>query len=169
MPDYSKSVIYKISCKDNNIDFVYIGSTTNFNRRVISHKYNVNRNIMKTLVYETIRSNGGWDNWEMALLHEYPCETSKDLRIEEERVRCEYNKSINQIRAFRTKEQQQQQWETNNRTYRMNNKEKMREYGRIYRMNNKEILREYGRIYRMNNKEKIRESKRAYYEKNKDN
>jgi predicted GIY-YIG superfamily endonuclease len=43
--DYSKTVIYKIFCKDSNITDTYIGHTTNFNKRKRGHKkdcYNEN-------------------------------------------------------------------------------------------------------------------------------
>ena len=36
--DYSKNVIYKIVCNDENVDYLYIGSTTNFTKRKNCHK-----------------------------------------------------------------------------------------------------------------------------------
>ena len=36
--DYSKAFIYKICCKDKNIEECYIGSSTNFVKRKNSHK-----------------------------------------------------------------------------------------------------------------------------------
>ena len=36
--DYGKVVIYKIVCKDLNIDMCYVGHTTNFLIRKASHK-----------------------------------------------------------------------------------------------------------------------------------
>jgi len=38
--DYSKMIIYKISSKDNNIKYIYIGSTTDFTKRKWFHKNN---------------------------------------------------------------------------------------------------------------------------------
>ena len=38
--DYSKMVIYKILSKDNNIKYIYIGSTTDFTKRKWFHKKN---------------------------------------------------------------------------------------------------------------------------------
>jgi predicted GIY-YIG superfamily endonuclease len=36
--DYSKTIIYKIVCKDTEIKDVYVGSTTQFTKRKASHK-----------------------------------------------------------------------------------------------------------------------------------
>ena len=38
MPDYTKCCIYKMCCKDANIEEIYIGSTTNVIRRRCEHK-----------------------------------------------------------------------------------------------------------------------------------
>ena len=38
MPDYSKTIIYKICCNDENITECYIGHTTEFNNRKYKHK-----------------------------------------------------------------------------------------------------------------------------------
>ena len=36
--DYTKTIIYKIVCNDDNFDYLYIGSTTNFTKRKNNHK-----------------------------------------------------------------------------------------------------------------------------------
>ena len=36
--DYSNTVIYKITCKDQNISDLYVGNTTNFVQRKHAHK-----------------------------------------------------------------------------------------------------------------------------------
>jgi predicted GIY-YIG superfamily endonuclease len=47
--DYSKTVIYKIICKNLNINTIYVGSTSNFIQRKAKHKYSCNksRNYLK--------------------------------------------------------------------------------------------------------------------------
>ena len=47
--DYSKSMIYKLCCKDVNIKEIYVGSTTNLIKRKYQHKadcYNKNRKVI---------------------------------------------------------------------------------------------------------------------------
>jgi len=74
-------------------------------------------------------------------------------------------------------------WKEQNKKYREENKEYLREYNRKYyqenkekrngytkkwQKNNKEKVKETQRKYNENNKEKIRERQRKYYQKNKD-
>jgi hypothetical protein len=40
--DYSKTIIYRIVCKDVNVTECYIGQTTNFIKRKSQHKENCN-------------------------------------------------------------------------------------------------------------------------------
>lgn len=75
--NYQNNVIYQIKCKDENIEYVYVGHTTNYYKRYISHKYfacdgkGTNKNCY---VYKFIKENGGWNNWEMLELEKYPCQ-----------------------------------------------------------------------------------------------
>ena len=63
--DYKNSVIYRIYCKDENIKDCYIGSTKCFIDRFNFHKNLIikNLNYYKYEVYQFIRDNGGWDNF----------------------------------------------------------------------------------------------------------
>ena len=59
--DYSRTIIYKICCKDVSITDIYIGHTTNFTQRKKSHKatcYRINDKKYNSYVYEFIRNNG---------------------------------------------------------------------------------------------------------------
>ena len=73
--DYSKTIIYRIVCKDVNITDCYVGSTTDFIRRKNQHKNNTKNYISKSelFVYEVIRKNGGWENWNCVILEECVC------------------------------------------------------------------------------------------------
>jgi hypothetical protein len=82
--DYSNTIIYKIFCKDESITDLYVGHTTNFIQRKYAHKISCN-NLNKTLkIYNTIRSNGGWDNWDMIEIAKYNCKDSTEARIKEQ-------------------------------------------------------------------------------------
>ena len=75
--DYSKTIIYKIVCKDLDVKDFYIGSTTQFNKRKSQHKLNHNNpNITSKYnckLYNCIRQNGYWDNWDMVMIEKIPC------------------------------------------------------------------------------------------------
>ena len=74
--NYQNLMIYKIVCKDLSITPVYIGSTTDFTNRKYDHKSsceNVNGKKYHYELYQFIRNNGGWCNWDMILIENYPC------------------------------------------------------------------------------------------------
>jgi group I intron endonuclease len=80
--DYTKTVIYKIVCKDKSIVDIYVGSTVDFKNRRDVHK-NDSKKKLHLPLYATINSNGGWDNWEMVLIESYPCNTIQEARLRE--------------------------------------------------------------------------------------
>ena len=101
MPDYSKSVIYKVQhLNDDNL--LYIGSTTNFTKRKNKHKCDCKTS--KSKVYVMIRENGGWDCFNMIVIKEFPCENKQELLIEEDNMMRQMKSILNMNRAHITKE-----------------------------------------------------------------
>lgn len=79
-------IIYKIECIDPLVKDIYVGSTWNFNKRRIEHKSNScnHKNLnYNNKVYQFIRLNGGFSNWDMKEIERLKCETQKDARIRE--------------------------------------------------------------------------------------
>ena len=125
--NYSKSIIYKIYCNDSSITEIYIGSTTNFKLRKCQHKsacYNDKSKKINMKIYKFINDNGGWDNFSMIPIIEYPCENKIQLLIKEEEYRKELNSNLNSCNSYSGIEYK-------------NNKEYMREYSKKYRENKK--------------------------------
>lgn len=59
---------YKLVCNDPSITEFYIGSTVNWRDRKSDHKSSVcnkNHKNYTSKKAQTIRANGGWDNWSM--------------------------------------------------------------------------------------------------------
>jgi len=87
MVNYNKSIIYKICCKDINIKEIYVGSTANeLRKRKYSHKYdcnNINSKNYNLYVYQFVRSNGGFENFDMVLIEEYNCNDKQELHKRE--------------------------------------------------------------------------------------
>jgi len=161
--DYSKTVIYVIKCKDDNITEQYIGSTTNFRSRKNQHKSCCNNEKHKEYnckKYQFMREHGGWDNWLMIQLEEYSCENKRQAESREEEIRVERKAQLNMKRAFVNGKY--------HKIYREENKEDLKEKGKIYREKNRGILAEKTKIYREKNKDILREKKRIYHEQNKE-
>jgi hypothetical protein len=159
MPDYTKTIIYKLINYDYP-ELVYVGSTTNFTKRKQKHKEScLNEKSKKhnLKVYTNIRDYDGWVNWSMIKICDYPCENKREAELEEDKYMTELKANMNMIRASRTQKQ-----------YYEDNKEKIKEYTKEYRDNNKEKIQEYTKEYRENNKEKIKEQQKGYCEDNKE-
>jgi hypothetical protein len=84
MVKYQEGVIYKIAHRYS--PYVYIGSTTNFNRRKSEHKFHATNEKSPKYnhkVYQTIRELGGWNNFEMVLVARCPCNDKMELHAKE--------------------------------------------------------------------------------------
>jgi hypothetical protein len=77
--------MYKIVCRDLNIKDLYVGHTVNFRQRKHSHyrRVNIDDEKMNMKVYQFIRANGGWNNWEMVEIEKYSCNDSNEARTRE--------------------------------------------------------------------------------------
>jgi hypothetical protein len=189
MPNYQNTIIYKIVCNDENITDIYVGSTTNFNKRKAGHKticINEKSKHHNLKIYETIRLNGGWNNWKMLEIEKYPCNTSIEAHDRERYYYEMLNSTMNiQVPTRTIKQyyetnktkiinQQKQYYETNKtkiieqkRQYYETNKTKIDEQKRQYYETNKTKIFDQQKQYYETNKTKIIEQKRQYYEANK--
>ena len=75
--------IYKFVCRDKSVTEFYIGSTKNLQNRIKCHKCRCNSINSKPhhnlKVYQFIRENGGWENWEIVVIKKLP-NTNKEAR-----------------------------------------------------------------------------------------
>ncbi len=79
---YQNTIIYKIVCKDKNITSCYVGLTIDFKERKRQHEKSC-INLKKGKLYDCIRDNGGWDNWEMIAVEKYSCFLRKEAGLRE--------------------------------------------------------------------------------------
>ena len=169
--DYSKTIIYKIVCNDLNITDIYIGSTTDFIRRKRQHKSSCNNEKTKSYnfkVYQTIRQNGGWDNFTMIEIEKYSCMDSNEARSRERHHYELLNAKLNINCPIRTKKEQKEKNKEYKKQYIEANKEKIAEQIMEYRIANKLKISEQRKEYIEANKEKIAEQKKKYSEANKE-
>ena len=106
--DFSDSVIYKIYCKDENIKDFYIGSSKDLYDRMRVHKsmcYNKNDSGYSLKIYEFIRENGDWKNFDVEIIEYYPCKNDKELKQREQYYIKKYEPTLNCFNAYRTQEE----------------------------------------------------------------
>jgi hypothetical protein len=146
MPDYSKTQIYRFICNDLSIKDNYIGSTTNWTKRKQHHKIscnNLNDNKSHLTIYKIMRENGGFENWNMILIEDYPCENKRQAEQREQYWKEFYNDNMGH-RAFTTKENRLLQLKTNYET----KKEPILEKARAYYQANKDLILSKQKEYR---------------------
>lgn len=156
--DYSKCVIYKICCRDPSVTYEYYGHTTNKTNRKIGHKFSCNNETNKNYnlkVYQTIRENGGWNNWQFIVVEEYPCQNVNEATLRE-RYWIELKQAkLNMNIPSRTIEEWYEEHEGYNKKYYEKNKEQILEHHKKYNEENKEKISEYKKEYYNDNKQII--------------
>ena len=143
-------VIYKIRCKDEAITDLYIGQTFIYPRRVAEHKRkcsNPNSKEYNKLLYQTIRSTGGINNWKFEIVETYTeCKSVDDARNRERYYIELLHANLNSYRPIITpdeKKEQIKQWQIDNPNYhkdyqkRYQQGEKYKQYQKQYRENQK--------------------------------
>ena len=132
MAKYQKGTIYKIVCKDKLITDSYVGSTCSFSHRRCMHKkttINKVSHLYNIPLYAFIRNNGGWDNFDMIIIENYPCTSRIELLTRERHYYDELKPSLNVNMPMRSTK------EYNSQPHRM---EQARRKSKLYYNNNKQ-------------------------------
>ena len=164
--DYSKTHFYKIVCNDLSITDFYIGHTTNFVKRQNKHKSdccNQKSKHYNVPLYQFIRDNGNWENWQMILIDTLQCENRLDVLKKEREYIEKLQSNLNKRKTFRT-EEDIKQWMIDNKEklnqmtkeYGEKHKERLKQYRKDRYENKKDIISQKGKIYREKNIDKIR-------------
>jgi len=98
--DYSNTLFYKIYCIDPSVNDMYIGHTTNFVQRKHAHKQgckNTKSSNYNCKLYNFIRANKGWDNWNMEIIAFHNCDDHLSARKIEQKYFEEYNATLNSL------------------------------------------------------------------------
>ena len=152
--------MYKICPKNINLNYCYIGHTSDFNSRKYQHKLaciNEEHNKVHLKIYQTIRQHGGWDEWEMIEIEKFNDKTKLEARMREQELIKEYDANLNLLNAYITEQERASIKKTITEKYREENKELLKEQTKKYKQEHKEIIAEQMKKYRAENKEKIRE------------
>ena len=137
--------VYKLAHNDPEIKEIYIGSTNNLRLRKSTHKHSCNtetNNRYNLNVYQFIRSNGGFSNFNIFQIEEVKYNTKYELHARE-RYHIELlNPSLNKVIPNRTHQE--------------------------YYEDNKQEISDQHKIYREINKDKVKIQQKKKYEKNKE-
>lgn len=162
MPDYQKTMIYKLVCNEDPT-FLYVGHTTNWKGRKKAHKEKCDHAKHRKL-YQHIDALGGWNNIKMIWIEDYPCNTKREAEAREQQFMDELKSNMNTYRAYCTAEQRKKRDLENKKEYYKENKESLTEKHKEYRENNKEKCNKQSREYYQDNKESLAEKYKKTFE-----
>jgi hypothetical protein len=169
--DYSKTIIYKIVCNDPSVEECYVGHTTNFKSRKSVHKNNCNNEQKREYhyyVYNFIRNNKGWKNWNMVMIEEYiDCQNYLQARTREQYWITKLKASLNKIDSFTTIEEHKQKNLSRVNNWAKLNQEKVKENKQQWAEQNKEKVKQNHKNWRDLNRDKINEKARLQYQQKK--
>ena len=157
LSDFSKAIIYKIVCKNPNVDYCYVGSTTDLIRRKYKHKVSYKNEHHNELKYIKMRENGGYENFKFIVVENYPCNSRRELEKREDEIIRDLKANMNMIRPYVSiceKKIAQKEYDKN---YGANNKIKKIKQRKLYKLNNPEKVKDINRAYYLKNKEKLSE------------
>jgi hypothetical protein len=109
--DYKKTIMYKIVCKDTTVKDSYVGQTTSFDKRKHNHRrlsreprtkqiersHFIGKQDFERVLYKKIRENGGWDNWSMIKIEDYPCKDRYEAEKRERELMEQYGATLNKV------------------------------------------------------------------------
>jgi len=162
-------IIYRISHKTlEGLD--YVGSTTDFERRKAHHKsccLNTNLDQCNLKIYQLIRANGGWDQFDMIVIKTMVC-CKQEALIEEEKYRIELNATLNSNYAIESKEHvRKKHLQTEKKRYEQNKEQILKKRKEFYQENWDQIRKQKAEEYQRN-KEQILKQQAEYRQQNRE-
>ena len=119
-------IIYLIKHKTDDTKRVYVGSTNDFKRRIWKHKFSCNNEKNKDYninLYQYLRENGGFNEYEFIILECYVCNFKHDLHYKEDDYIKIYPNNLNKLRAYLTRREIKEYY----KKYRDENRYKLKE------------------------------------------
>ena len=102
--DCRNTDFYKIVCNDTTVTDCYVGHTTDFSKRKSQHKrmttYEHDRHY-NIYLFQFIRENGGWDNWDRINIETRSCKDSLEAKPVEREFTEKLKANLNIVEAVK--------------------------------------------------------------------
>jgi hypothetical protein len=168
--DHKNTIIYKIEHIEKD-DLVYVGHTTNWDRRKYQHKQRCNnKNDTKhnLKLYTMMRDNGGWDMFRMIEVEKYPCSDKREADKRETEIMKELKAELNSVFSYVSEEEKKEKHKIYKKEYYGLNKNILVKKQNEYNKTRIEFIKTYKKEYHEINKDKDNKHKKEWYEKNKE-
>ena len=143
-PEMRIGYIYKLACRDPAVTEIYVGSTCRVPDRRCEHRSrcnNANGKHYNLNVYQYIRANGGWGNFELLVVEQIDYNHKHELLLRERFHLEQLKATLNKVVPGRTIAE-----------YRIDNKEVIRAKEAERYIDNKDAILAQYKIYRDNHK-----------------
>lgn len=150
--------VYKLVSNDILVKDFYIGSTDNMRIRKSKHKHHCNNEVGKSYnlrVYQHIRANGGWQNWDLIEVEMLEYDRKPELYARERYHLELLGATLNSLVPNRTQAE-----------YREDNKEHIKQQQAEWYQNNAEHIKQQKKQYHEDNAEQIKQRHKQYYQNN---
>ena len=161
-----EGIVYKLFCYDQDVKACYVGSTKNIKTRMRDHRSNTNCKTRKehnSVLYETIRNTGGWNNWSYQILATMRVNNYTELHKFEALYIKSTKNTLNKSIPTRTRKEYYDQERSNilayKKSYHQNNRNKLIKKRRERYHENKDYYRIKAKAYYDLNKDKISEKR----------
>ena len=137
--------VYKLVCKDINAKEIYVGSTVNMNQRRRQHKNACNSEKNKHYnypVYQYIRANSGWENWESVIVETVEYNEKHELKLRERFHLEELKATLNKLCPHRTPTEIVEYDKAHRERYYNEHKEYLKERRQIHNEEHKEQIKQ---------------------------
>ena len=144
--------VYKLVCKNVDATEVYVGSSTSLRNRRACHKSACNNQNDKSYnlpVYQYIRENGGWANWDLLPIERVEFDFKFELHDRERHHMETLHATLNSHVPNRTQAE-----------YNQDHREKLKQKQKQYRQDHREEIQQKKKQYYQDNVEK----KKQYYQ-----
>jgi len=146
----------------DELEYSYIGSTTNFKNRKSYHKSICNNSNYKAYnlkLYQTIRENGSWDAWNMVPIDQGSYDDKMSAHIQEEKLRIQYNGNLNSNVCSTGLNPTDVDYK---KDYYIANADRYKDYQKKYNIANSDHYKDYQKQYRLDNDEHIKDYQKQY-------
>ena len=164
-------IIYLIKHKTCDDKKVYVGSTNNLKKRINIHRHDCNNEKRKNYnykLYQYLRENGGFNQYEFIILECYVCNFKHELLCKEDDYIKMYPNNLNTFRAYLTRQEYKKKNIEQKKIYYEEHKKLINEYQKKWREQHKNKIFEYAKKYREEYKKEIYEKNKKYRENNKE-
>jgi hypothetical protein len=116
-----------------------------------------NSNYKNLKIYQTIKENGGWNNWQLVQVEKYPCEDSEQAKMRE---RYWFEILQNEVR---TEDEAKEQKKFNRKQYYLEHATQKKAYQRQYEAKNADKIKAYRKQYKKDHIEENKAYWKQYY------